>query len=508
MRTADTIHVEKPDLMWCAVIVLLAVVLFFAATPWGIGVRPDSASYLGFPFYFQGHSPGYIWAIDIVESLGMGPLTAATVVNLSFLCLNALMTFALARGLGASRLIAGFAALLIVTSPLVFELHVTVLSEGMFIFLMLLTLALLSIYAGTGAVRFLILAGLVSVLVFLTRFNGAPIWVVGVLTPLFLGPQDMKPRLLHAVAFLAAVIAPLMLWSYIESAAGGSGLGREFAFLGNATWAILIQGANSIWVSFFPNVVPDVLKIAVSLVLIGLLIWIVWHETMTRVVTRAPDANNRCAAFPMLATVYIFGHFALLLLSILIEPNLPLKPSYFAPVYVLLIIMGAHYCARFVMGDGLQRWTGLTLIGLGAMVLISNIARTGNLITEFREEGIFFAGPKWYQSPLAAEINKLDPETFVYSNAPDVVHLVTGYKTTWLPMKFNRRTGFEIPERPYAKTLGEMREGLANGTAVVAYFDDVTWRFYLPTQDELAQELNLTEVIRTTDGTLLNTLGN
>nr|AOT83034.1 hypothetical protein [uncultured bacterium] len=63
--------------------------------------------------------------------------------------------------------------------------------------------------------------------------------------------------------------------------------------------------------------------------------------------------------------------------------------------------------------------------------------------------------------------------------------------------------GKEHPRRPYNKTLTEMREGLAQGKAVVAYFDEVTWRFYLPTQQELTEELNLKQVVQTTDGTLL-----
>ena len=496
---------RRPDLIACAVIAVVAIALFIAAIPWGIGIRPDSAYYLGFPYYLQGQSPAYAWAINLVAATGLDRIMSATVLNAGFLLLNALLVYGLARGYGATVLISTVAAILLLTSPLVFELHVTVLSEPMFIFLMLLTLALLSLYAGSGALHLLLLAGLVSVLFFLTRFNGAPVWVVGALTALFLGPKHTRTRLIHAVAFIAAVVLPLFVWGLIEARTGGTGLGREFGFLGNATLDVLVQGASSIWVSFFPNVVPDVVKIAASLALIAALAVLVWHMTMRRVVATPRDAADPFAAFPLLAGVYILGHFALLLLSLLIEPNLPLKPSYFAPVYTLLVVIGAQYTRYLYLSDaGGARVLRIGLMSFAVLVLASNLARTGKLITEYRAEGIFFASPQWYDSPLVAEINALEPDIFVYTNAPDVVHLLTGYDTEWLPMKFNRRTGKPLPDRPYETWLADMQSDLEQGKAVLAFFDRVTWRFYLPTQDELTRTLNLQELVRVQDGTLMH----
>ncbi|NVO56393.1 glycosyltransferase family 39 protein [Rhodobacteraceae bacterium B1Z28] len=510
MNTVRSNQMDRADFMWCAGLAVLAVVLFVVATPWGIGIRPDSAFYLGFPFFLQGNSPGYVWAIELVSATGLDSISAATLLNMGFFSLNALIVYVLVRGSGASRLIAAIAGLLILTSPLVFELHVTVLSEGMFIFLLLVTLVLLSMYADSGALRFLLAAGLVSILVFLTRFNGAPVWVVGVLTVAFLGPQSGKTKVMHALAFVAVVILPLLLWSLIEARTGGTGLGREFGFLGNPSLEILMQGANSIWVSFFPNIVPGFVKVLATFAVIALLVAVVWHETNKCVFSGGKETNTKFATFPLIATVYIFGHFALLLLSLLIESYLPLKPSYFAPVYVLIVVIGAQYSTmlRKAGNKGWQTLLGTSLLVLGALVLTSNLARTGNLVVKYRSEGIFFAGPQWYQSPLVSEINNLDPEVFVYTNAPDVVHLLTGNGTTWIPMRFNRRTGKEHPTRPYQKTLTEMREGLAQGKAVVAFFDEVTWRFYLPTQQELTEELDLTEMVKTTDGTLLHVVAN
>ncbi len=494
-----------PDYALAAAVSVLAVILFVIATPWGIGIRPDSAYYLDFPYFLQGNSPGYLWAIKMVAATGLDSIAAATVLNAVFLILNCVIVFGLVRGFGVSRTIAALAALLVLTSPLVFELHVTVLSEAMFIFLLVVTLALLSFYAGSGALTFLILAGLVSDLVFLTRFNGAPVWVVGVLTVAFLGPRNAKTRVLHAIAFLGAVILPLVLWGIIEARTGGTGLGREFGFLGNATFETLLQGATSIWVTFFPNVVPTVIKVLATLALIAILAAIVWQQSRDRILTTPPNRDDKVAAFPLIAAVYIFGHFALLLLSLLIEPNLPLKPSYFAPVYVLIVITGAQYSSLLRSGAGsrLQSLVGVCLLIFGALVLAANLARTGKLITEYRDEGIFFAGPQWFRSPLVAEINKLDPGTFVYTNAPDIVHLLTERDTEWLPMKFNRRTGKPLPGRPYEMLLAEMHDDLRQGNAVLAFFDKVTWRFYLPTQQELTEDLNLTELVRTEDGSLL-----
>lgn len=503
---SSRLHIS--DVLLGGLIASVAVAMFIAAIPWGIGIRPDSAYYLGFPYYLQGNSPGYAWAIDLVAVTGLDSITAATVLNVGFLILNAVLVYALVRGYGTSRLIATVAGLLLLTSPLVFELHVTVLSEAMFIFLMLVTLALLSLYAGSGALHMLLLAGLVSVLFFLTRFNGAPVWVVGVLTALFLAPKGLATRLIHAVAFVAAVVLPLMLWGVIEARTGGTGLGREFGFLGNATVEVLFQGASSIWVSFFPNVVPGFVKVAASLALIAALAVLVWHMVMRRVVATPEDAEAPFAAFPLIAGVYIFGHFALLLLSLLIEPYLPLKPSYFAPVYTLLVVIGAQYVRYLNLSDrGVARFLRVGLLAFGALVLLSNVARTGKLITDYRAEGIFFAAPQWYDSPLVAEINALEPEVFVYTNAPDVVHLLTGHDTEWLPMKFNRRTGKPLPDRPYEVWLAEMQSDLEQGKAVLAFFDKVTWRFYLPTQEELTELLNLQELARVPDGTLMHLPG-
>jgi hypothetical protein len=96
-------------------------------------------------------------------------------------------------------------------------------------------------------------------------------------------------------------------------------------------------------------------------------------------------------------------------------------------------------------------------------------------------------------------VEELPTDTYIASNAEDIIYLLTGRDTSLVPAKYNVFS--LVSNRAYSEEIGELKEKLRNGGRVV-WFREVTWREGLPTEDELREGMDLRVVAREDDGTV------
>lgn len=503
-------YVRKASISWVgpAVLLLLSGLLFGLSTRWGIGIRPDSIFYLGLPGMVHPNAPAYAWLLNIVAQIGapfgLSKLGGATVTNYVLLLSNLGLTWwIIIRGTGRPWL-AFLGGLLCLSAPMFLDLHVTVMSEGLFIFCILLCLVWLARYVETGKFGFAAAAGFAAGLATLARFNGVPLIVLGPLSIAFLTSMPPRIRARDGAVFLLASVGMLVVWMLVQQSSGGPGLGREVALNGNMTAAVLNQGVSSLLSYLMPLGVVDP-GLRPLLLAACVLVWLVTLALYLRRWSERRRTSAESAPFeslPIVASVFVLGHVLFLVLSLFIEATLPLKPSYMLPVYVVSVIAAILLVAGGAAVQ-LSKRAQLAFVGLALALSALNLVRTGVLISEFRKDGIFYASPGWRNSPTVEKVAATKPELEIYSNGADVLSfLLPGRSINWVPAKFNRRTGRDWANNPFENRLNDLRRKLAAGQAVVVILDRIEWRFYMPTERNLIEALNLVPLSREADGTI------
>ena len=489
-----------------ALLICVATVIFLLATPWGMGVTPDSIFYLGYKTALHPNAPGYSWllagAVGIGKAAGLGELTMAAVVNWLLLTLNLLLIWIIVeRGTG-DRLIATVAGALCLTCPMFIDLHVRILSSALFMSALLASIAALCRHVETGRVGWAVVSAVMAVAATLVRFEGAVLFVLGPLAILFLrsGAPSLRGR--DAFLYLAATSASFIIWLELNAAAGGSGTGREFGFFGNLNGPLLKQGVSSILAYVLPSsMLPFVVQIAVLLSLLvlfcGFSVAYMAHWLQRR---RGGERPRDFDTLVPIGAVYILGHLMFLGLSSVIEANLPFKTPYMLPIYIVAILCAVMLAAGLSARPRSPAAT-LCLTALTVSFLSLNVVRTAALVSEFRHDGIFYASPKWMNSETVATAKRLDPKVELVSNGADALtFLASGRKIDWIPFKFDRRTGLKHPRGSYADQLYALRKRLDAGLAAVVILDRIDWRFYQPTTQQLVRDLDLRQVAHGNDG--------
>jgi len=240
------------------VLVLAGVGLVLIATHWyGAGLSPDSVGYIGTarniasgagavsydgsPLIVQ--PPLYPMLLAIVNIiLGIDPLAAAPFVNA---CLFGLLVYLsgwlIFKFLKSSFLLAfvGTAFLLVSVAPV--EVSLMAWSELLFMCFVLLYLINFRSYQEEGETRSVVLLALSVALACLTRYIGAVLIPVGVISILLFRRDDLKTRIRHLSLFVPISALPLTAWAVRNYLASGTAFGSRtssiFSLSQNSTLA-------------------------------------------------------------------------------------------------------------------------------------------------------------------------------------------------------------------------------------------------------------------------------
>ena len=105
--------------------------------------------------------------------------------------------------------------------------HSSVMSEGLFIFLLLLALWASAEYFWSGKKGWLALGGILTAMCFLTRYIGLVLIPVVGVGLLFFGKQGWKYRILAILIFGVASTIPVVLWFVRNQLISGSAIDRQ-----------------------------------------------------------------------------------------------------------------------------------------------------------------------------------------------------------------------------------------------------------------------------------------
>ncbi len=468
---------SSADRAWRLVVAGLLGVLAFALVlvitdPPAPGLDPDAMSYMGAAQSVAMHGtysipmavwwsadstgalahfpPGYPTILAIPVRLGMTPVQGARLVQ----ALAAALTVSVVVLLVAecTTLAAGVAlGLALMVMPAMHEVHVSVLSEPVFLACIALALFAMTWRSSDGERASPLLLGLPAAVAVLVRYAGVA-FVGGVALWAFAERGTLRQRVQRAV--LAALPAVILqgAWVIRTKLLGGPAEIRRFAVYGDFGSAVRATGVTvRDWLVPVRNTLDDpmphhgLIALGVALVL-GVLVargaWLAHRDANGAGDDAAHPPNRLLAAVGVLLGCYM----AVLALSrLLADPKIPFDMRIMAPAFLLVAVGIATGLGRWWHADA--RRVGIASRVARTTVALALVAWWSASALATREKALFvlkngsdFTREEWRRSALLEWARGEGAKHTLYSNWPSVVWFHLGRPSRSLPKAWDARS--------------------------------------------------------------------
>ena len=479
-------------------IAVTAFLVMLLATRWGIATSQDSASYVrwardAFKSGADGESgaetahvpPGYSTTLAILSLPGIDPLVAARWLHALLLAANAVIAAELVRRFTGSEPAALFVAVVAAFSYPSIYIYTLALSEPLYIFFALLSLALLASHVERPRWSLLIASALLAGLGVLTRYAGWAGVGAGVTCLLLLPSRPVGRRTVEAILFAAPAAALPVGWAIrnllvLESATNRVAVWHpvnfgHFEAAGRTAWSWLVADKTVHWT------VGTLALLAVLAILIAPLIRARGERTL------AGTMALFCLAFVALLTVSIS----------LFDAYTPVDIRILSPVYAAWLIAAGCLIAQL---HGRSDKARLLTWVIAGTIGVWSVVRGIDLAYEQFRDGGGFANKQWRESPTVAAARQVSPGKRIYTNAPGAMYLLTGRPTLApIPVDYNASSGRKNPG--YTAASARMRDEIRAGRAVMVYLNRYGRRRpRYPTEQRLQRELRLDPLAKFDDG--------
>lgn len=496
-------HDIRPDAFRRTVLLFLLIVgsscIFMAGTIHGIGILPDSVAYMriGSAHHF---APLYTWLLQATTFFGAGITSAAWWLGWGSLVLNILLIYYFLQLTLRNSFSATVLAALIISHPVFQEMHAVAMTEPLYLALVLLSVLAFSAAEGRETKLRLALSGALLGLAMLARFAAAPALPALLLTRLLASHGSLTRRAIDCAVMTLTAVLVFGSWLVASELTSGESTGRSLEFLGRPDLDFWGTTLNAVSVMLLPAFLGFPVRLAFTILICGAVIWVLagyarWWLRQPRADRSAPSLVIP-AAFILISISYA----GFLVLSVMLQYRLHLTGRLLLPFYVFVVLAVATACGARVYGfDPGRRLLAVLAVAVGC-ILASNLARTAIWTESAYRSGLGYASQDWASSPVLQAVSELPPGGVIYSNAPDLIAYRLQRQAEYLPKHFDHLTGRDDPARPFPEQLGDMRQSLEHGGAYVVFVDDVDWRDYLVTEEELLRSVSLVKIENLSDG--------
>jgi hypothetical protein len=354
------------------------------------------------------------------------------------------------------------------------------LSESLFMVILLVVIqGLNSLISNPSKAKYLTV-GCLCGLLFLTRYAGFG-FILGFGVVVLWQLKSLKNIFIMAFGFVILVL-PWLVFSNTQS---HEAINRDFAI-----HLISLNHLKGLGGSIFRFFNPSqVLVLGVLLLIFGLLFfWTTGTKLFRKIDITKFNYNQRIFGLGMLS------YFLFLLISIsFFDFKTPLNVRMLFPLFVVLIffIVSLEWDLRFSK----IQVAGKVFISL---IVITHLVNFTRYSLDFAQNGDGFTATSWKHSPTL-EKSKAYAGRVIYSNAANVLNFYGISGTVNLPLKLEPTS--RKPNPQYENEFSQMKQNTLANTGIVVIFKNKKWWDYLPTTNELNNNLTSNgEVVEFKDG--------
>lgn len=251
-------------------------------------------------------------------------------------------------------------------------------------------------------------------------------------------------------------------------------------------------GQNFIFLLFhFFAPIPLPIPISVKLSIFGLLAIILIILLIFSFKRRQGAINWRRMDIVLPAACLLFFFFYLLFLYISLsffDAGTPVDWRILSPILVILIV--AIFSGMWAISQTLKApivwWGFLLFIVLSISIKTPNAIHLASVI---QKNGLGYTARQWQESESIAFVRSLPDNVNIYSNGTDVLGFLTGKQVLSIPPKANSGTMMAYPH--YDEKIKSMCKDIIENRAFLVYFNQISWRWYLPSQTEIEATCHL-----------------
>jgi hypothetical protein len=410
-------------------VLLSALALVAWGTESGIGLSPDSLSYLAAarrPGHATDFPPLYPMVLAALQTVGFSSTTAPLVLNLvlwgATVCLVGLVVRHSTR---SSAMAAGAMGLTALAPPLL-AVHVMAWSEPLFVSLGLLAAWSLTAYRETAASAALTTAALACGLAVATRWAGAA-WVVTGLVVVLQRPCPTRGS--NVARFLTLSCGPMAAWMLFNAWGGRNPTHRVWHWH-PVTVSNVAAGLSTVQSWLLPPGTPSLL---LWMALLALVVW-----------------GRRTKRQPWeVMTLFLGAYMAVLVAArSVFDAGIFFNDRMLCPLWPAMVVTAAAAVAPLIRRRP-YRWVCLTLL-LGVLEASVSLPR----LQACHQNPAGYSGDVWRDSRVVELIRRLPAEAMVYTNDPNPFKAWTRRSVEWLPGRYDAEAG--VMDADFATSVQQM----------------------------------------------------
>ena len=495
----------NPRLASFLTLILLAVIgtfLVLKATPEGLALSDDSIAYIaGARSMLAGNGyreawlesnqpvthfpPGFSSVLAFVGLFGLDPLRGTRFVNALLFGVNAGLLGILVWRMTPSLTAGLVAAALFVASGDLLQVHLTAMSEPLFIFLSLLAFWNFDLYfelppssVGRGIAGewwWLFASGVFAGMAYLTRYAGLALAATFIVAIVVLR-STWRKRFTSIGIFLAGFLPFALGWAFRNKLVAENATNRAFAWHPITTENIT-TGIRTFSEFFIPveawrreifqqgGIVEAMIAIVLGAVLVWTLLKAWKYISKPRQASELKRGGKESREVVSFTTgLYIFAYLASIVASMtMFDAATKFRLRILSPVFVGLLIL------LVALGIWLRKNYRPFVAVVLVLVLGLSIYKQSVTFAHWSQGGLGYTSFQWYDSQAMAYLRDLPDDVSIYTNEPAAVYLYVGRGAKVLPSRYDSATGQERPG--YEESVANMQGDVVQGRAVIALFD-------------------------------------
>ncbi len=492
-----------------------AAIWMYWITAHDIGVSPDSTIYieaakswtLGNGLYVQGkpmthYPPAYPMFLGATSLLFEGDLLqAARFVAIFFFGTGIfLSSLGVKISTNHSLLATAVSIYFLLSSTLVIQVYWMAWSEAPFTSFSMLSLLLLACHILRPNRWILVLASLAAGLAILTRYVGIVLLPAMILAFLLFDDRCLGKKAIDITLVGSSLIFPLMMWLYRNISASQTAINRELAF-----HPFNLRHIRSIVGTFYQFSLSIPVIISFEFAWIGS-IAVIFISGTVLLLGRGYIRRNIKSAYILIPSIYILYSivyiiFITISISVL-DAQTPVDYRILLPV--LLPLASSYLALVWAVSEQLQRkYIWYAFIAMMFFSASINAAHAVPAAWDMRKNGSGYTSRHWQQSEIIGYLTEIQDERMIYSNGPDAIRFLTDKDAWMIPGKTNPYT--TRLHKSYDAEIEQIFEDCREGRVLIAYLDDITWRWYLPLASEIESVGDLPVLSRLQDGVVYGT---
>lgn len=478
------------------ILVLFTLFFFYIINKSPLGILPDSLDYIetsrniklgngvvddkgelvnhwppGYSLILAGFS--FIFNSEIIES--------AKYLNTISYFLFGLIMFLIFKELRIKQVPSIFLLLFLMSSRPITE-YLIINSESVFVTILSIMVWLFIKWINRKQMIFLLFSGLFCGILLLTRYAAFG-FIIGIILYL-LTKRDLKlnEKIKISFLFLLPSFIFFLIWLIYTNSFGYSSVDRQFVFH--------LIPLKKVKTGLFTIVSWFVINYRYLILFIVFFLILLIYSFKTKISLFRPKeilVNLRLPFF------LIFFYICFLIFSIsYFDFQIPLNNRLLSPLIVPMLILMGIFLNYFYVNYPLKLSLSLFLL----IVINSNISSFYVWKNHF-VNGSGFTAKRWHNSETINFISKFSKDS-IFTNGHEVIKLYTKHIPISIPSYSNSGTG-EL-NNLFHDHVAAMKSGLVNNKSKIIYFENITWRWYLMSKQDILEEFKDFEISYFTDG--------